>query len=105
MKGNTGTQLLQKILDPSRAIDPRYTNYIVVTADGRIHDGVIASETPGTLTLRSGEEEDDTVLRSNISSIRASSISLMPEGLEKEMSRQDLADVIAFLQGAGLHDH
>ncbi len=105
VKGNTGTRLLQKILDPSRAIDPRYTNYIVVTADGRIHDGVIASETPGTLTLRSGEEEDDTVLRSNISSIRASSISLMPEGLEKEMSRQDLADVIAFLQGAGLHDH
>ena len=105
VKGDTGTQLLQKILDPSRQIDPSYTNYIVVTTDGRIHDGVIASETPGTLTLRSGEEEDNTILRLNVSSIRASSVSLMPEGLEKEMSRQDLADVIAFLQGTGLHVH
>jgi len=66
-------------------------------------DGLIASESPGTITFRSSRAEDDTILRKNVVEIRASSVSLMPDGLEKDMSRQDLADVIAFLQGRNLH--
>ena len=105
VKGATGPRLLEAILNPSRDIDPGYTNYIITTRDGRIHDGVIGSETPGTLTLRHGEEEDETLLRANIERIRASSVSLMPDGFERELNRQDLADVIAFLKGSGLHQH
>ena len=48
-----------------------------------------------------GELEDITVLRSRIAELRASSISLMPEGLEEGMNRQELSDVIAYLR-AGL---
>jgi hypothetical protein len=39
------------------------------------------------------------VLRKNVAEIRASSVSLMPEDLEKSLSTQDLADVIAYLRG------
>ena len=95
-------QLLQAILDPGAAIEARYTNYLVLTSNGQIHDGLIVSETPATLTLRSSEAEDVTVLRSNIEQIRASSVSLMPDGLESDMSYQDLADLISFLQGIDL---
>jgi len=95
-------ELLTSILNPSYAIEPHYVHYIVTTKDGEIHDGVIANETPGAVTLRGGTENgDETILRSNIAEIRASSISLMPEGLEESMSRQDVADVIAYLR-AGL---
>ena len=41
------------------------------------------------------------MLRRNIAEIRPSRVSLMPEDLEKAMSPQDLADVIAYLR-AGL---
>jgi putative membrane-bound dehydrogenase-like protein len=92
-------ELLTSILNPSYAIEPRFTNYIITTKDGGLHDGVIANETPGTLTLRGGSEEDETLLRANIAEMRASSISLMPEDLEKSLSRQDIADVISYLQG------
>jgi putative membrane-bound dehydrogenase-like protein len=92
-------ELLTSILNPSYAIEPRFTNYIVTTKDGGLHDGVIANETPGTLTLRGGSAEDETLLRANIAEMRASSISLMPEDLEKSLSRQDIADVISYLQG------
>ena len=93
-------ELLESILNPSAAIEPRYTNYVVVTKDGRLHDGIIVNETPGTLVLRGDTDEGDTVvLREQIGEIRASSVSLMPEDLEKQMSRQDLADVIAYLRG------
>ena len=92
--------LLNDILNPSDAITDRYTNYLLETKDGRLHDGMFVAETAATVTLR-GELEDVTVLRSRIAELRASSISLMPEGLEEGMSRQELADVIAYLR-AGL---
>ena len=93
-------ELLTSILNPSAAIDPRFINYILTTKDGTIHDGVIGSETPGMITLRNGSEDgDDVILRSNIAEMRASAVSLMPEDLEESMSKQDLADVIAYLRG------
>ncbi len=100
INNKTREELLTSILNPSYAIEPRYVNYLVTTKDGRLHDGVIANETPGSITLRNGSEEgDETILRSNIAEIRASSISLMPDELEKSMSRQELADLIAHLRG------
>jgi putative heme-binding domain-containing protein len=100
VNNKTKEELLTSILNPSAAIDPRYINYIVTTKDGKIHDGVIGNETPGIITLRNGSEDgDDVILRSNIAEMRASSVSLMPEDLEQAMSKQDLADVIAYLRG------
>ncbi|MBI3683400.1 MAG: c-type cytochrome [Acidobacteria bacterium] len=94
-------ELLEAILNPSRSIEPRFVNYIVTTRDGRMFDGVLAGESPGAITLRGGSDDDVTILRSQIQEVRASSISLMPEDFEKGLSRQALADVIAYLR-AGL---
>jgi putative heme-binding domain-containing protein len=100
INNKTREELLQSILDPSSAIEARYVNYMVTTSDGRMYDGVIAAETPGAVTLRGGSEDgDQTILRRHIAEIRASSVSLMPEGLEQSMSKQDIADVIAYLRG------
>jgi putative membrane-bound dehydrogenase-like protein len=100
INNKTREELLTSILNPSYAIEPRFTYYMVTTKDGRVHDGVIANETPGMLTLRGGTEEgDDTILRKNIAEVRASSLSLMPEGLEDSLGKQGLADVITYLRG------
>ena len=92
--------LLSHILDPSAAIAARYTNYVLTTNDGRVLDGLLVGETAGTVTLR-GELEDVTVLRGSVEELRASTVSLMPEGLEEALTKQELADVIAYLR-AGL---
>ena len=99
INNKTKEELLTSILNPSYAIEPRYVNYTVTTKDGSMYDGVLAGETPGAITLRGGAEDDVTILRVNIAEIRASSISLMPDDLEESLSRQDLADVIAYLRG------
>jgi putative heme-binding domain-containing protein len=100
INNKTKEELLTSILNPSYAIEPRFVNYMVTTREGQMYDGVIANETPGSVTLRGGSEEgDQTILRSHIADIRASSISLMPEGLEDSMNRQDISDVIAYLRG------
>ncbi len=99
VNNRTREELLAAILNPSASIESRYTNYLVTTRDGRLLDGILINETPGTITLRGGANEDVTLLRTQVADIRSSSISLMPEDLETAMSKQDLADVIRYLRG------
>ena len=99
INNKTKEELITSILNPSKAIEPRFVNYIVTTKDGHIYDGVLGNETPGTLTLRGGAEGDITILRANIANIRASAISLMPDGFEKQFNQQAIADLLAYLRG------
>ena len=92
--------LLTSILDPSYAIEDRYRNQLLETNDGRFYDGILVAETAAMVTLR-GEIDDVTVLKDDIVELRPSDVSLMPEGLEEAVTRQELADLIAYLQ-AGL---
>jgi len=98
INNKTKEELLNSILNPSAAIEARFINYIVTTKDGRIEDGILANETPGAVTLRNADR-DVTILRKNITEIRASTISLMPEGYERSFSQQQIADIIAYLRG------
>jgi putative membrane-bound dehydrogenase-like protein len=98
INNKTKEELLNSILNPSAAIEARFVNYIVMTKDGRIEDGILANETPGAVTLRNADR-DVTILRKNIVEIRASTISLMPEGYERSFSQQQIADIIAYLRG------
>jgi putative membrane-bound dehydrogenase-like protein len=101
LRNKTAETLLRDILDPSREVDPRYIEYIVTTKSGRVVTGLIAAETAASVTLRRAEKAEDTLLRSQIESIQATAKSLMPEGLEMQLGRQDVADVIAYLLSLG----
>lgn len=94
----TPSQLLIDILDPSREVDPRFLEYSITTSAGRQVNGLIVAETAANVTLRRAEKQEETILRSQIDDIRSTTKSLMPDGLEQQLSRQDVADVIAYLQ-------
>jgi putative heme-binding domain-containing protein len=89
--------LLVDILDPSQQVSPDYINYIVVTKDGRVLNGVIASETSESVTLRREEGQQDTIRRIDIEELRGSGKSIMPDGLEQKLSVDQLADLLEFL--------
>src|SRR5262249_33568972 len=97
LKNKTREQLVLDILDPSREVDPRYQNYVITTKSGQSVTGLIATETASSITLRRGEKAEDVVLRSQIDEIKATGKSLMPDGLEVQVTKQDLADVIEYL--------
>src|SRR5262249_23203192 len=99
VRDKTPEQVLISILDPSREVDKRYTVYLVETKSGRQISGIMAVESATSLTLRRAEKADDTILRSQIETITDTGKSLMPDGLEKDLSQQDIADVIAYLLG------
>jgi putative membrane-bound dehydrogenase-like protein len=97
LRNKTAEALLLDILDPSREVDPRYVNYVVSTKGGRVFTGMVAAETAASITLRRAEKAEDTILRADIEEIQATAKSLMPENLETQLSKQDLADVVAYL--------
>jgi putative membrane-bound dehydrogenase-like protein len=89
--------ILTNVLDPNREVNPQYLNYVLITQDGRSLSGTIAAETATSVTLRRAENAQDTVLRIDIDELRSTGQSLMPEGMEKELDVQGVADVIAYL--------
>lgn len=93
--------LLIAILDPNRDVDPRYIAYNAALHDGRVLNGLIASESGNALTLRGQEGKQEVILRSDLEDFRGTGQSLMPEGMEKDLPPGDLADLIAFVASGG----
>ncbi len=91
-------QLLLSILDPNRAVDSNYFSYSVVTNSGVVHTGLVASETPTAVSLKQPEGKIVSVLRADIDVLKSNGVSLMPEGLEKNVSRGQMADLLSFLK-------
>ncbi len=90
--------LLVAILDPNRAFETAYTEYVVGLRDGRLLTGRIAAETSNGLILRQTGGKDETLLRAEIETIASTGRSLMPEGLERELTAEDLNHLVAFLE-------
>ena len=98
VRNRSGEALLYDILDPNRKLEPRYTDYSIVTEDGRVLNGLMISETAKAVILRQAEGKQEVIARNQIDEIRASGKSLMPEGVEKEVSIQQMADLLAYLK-------
>jgi putative membrane-bound dehydrogenase-like protein len=91
-------EILIHVLDPNREVSPQFLDYAVRLTDGRVLTGLIAAETDAGLTLRRAQNQEDTVLRSEIDDITSSGKSLMPEGLEQKITPQEMADIIVYLR-------
>jgi putative membrane-bound dehydrogenase-like protein len=92
--------ILLDLLDPSGRIEPEYRSYIVTTVDGRTFTGVLASESPTSVTLRKEKGVTESILRKDIDLIKASEVSLMPSNLHENVSPQAAADLISFMRQA-----
>lgn len=91
--------LLLHIIIPEYEIMPTYTLYNVETKDGESYSGLLSSDSAQSITLRQASAVEQKIPRANIASMASSRLSLMPQELEKTMSRQDMADLLAFLKG------
>ncbi|SVB37795.1 uncharacterized protein METZ01_LOCUS190649, partial [marine metagenome] len=99
LAGKTSTDWLTAILDPNRAVEDKYIGYVITTRANAIHTGVITFEIPNSLTLRTLTGEEQTILRTNIKSIKSTNLSLMPAGLEAILPPKDMADLLIYLRG------
>lgn len=94
----TAEQLLGDIIQPNRAIDNNFLSYTVQTKAGQTETGILASESSTSITLRQADGKTLAILRSEIEGMATTGLSLMPDGLEKNISTEQMADLISFVR-------
>jgi putative membrane-bound dehydrogenase-like protein len=94
-------ELLVHLIDPSRSVEGNFRVYSVLTGDGVVINGLLASETKTSIELIDSEAKKHIVQREDIESLRASPKSLMPDGFEKQVKPEELRDLLEFLTQRG----
>jgi putative heme-binding domain-containing protein len=90
-------QLLSNVFDPSLVIGVAYQARTVVADDGRVITGLVAEESDQRVVLKVQGGKSEIIPRDRIESMKTSQLSLMPEGLEKQLLPQELADLFAYI--------
>jgi putative heme-binding domain-containing protein len=90
-------ELLESILFPSLTIAPEYRAFQVTTRNGRVVTGLVVRDTAEAIYLRTTDLAELRIARPDIEEMTPSNVSLMPEGLEKTLTRQELCDLLEFL--------
>jgi putative membrane-bound dehydrogenase-like protein len=96
----TERDLLESILFPSMSFVRSYEPMLLITNDGRAVSGVIRNETEHEYIVATGPNEEVRLPRDLVEEVQPNTISVMPAGLDKQLTVQELADLVAFLKNA-----
>ena len=99
IRRQTKENILFHIVNPDAEIAPAFTAYLAEAKDGRILSGILVGDTPTSITLRGPLGVEASLLRADLAKLEALPGSLMPTGLEAGLSKQQLADLLAYLKG------
>jgi putative membrane-bound dehydrogenase-like protein len=91
-------ELIASVLFPSARIFQGYESVIVAMSDGRVLSGIVKNETPEVLEIEDADARRIKIDKDEIDQRRQSDVSIMPSGLAEGLSRQDFADLIAYLE-------
>lgn len=94
----TKEDIMANILQPSLSISAGYELWEVELNSGESVQGIISSETPTAITLKNNGKADRTINRQDIKSLRSLNISAMRTDLNKNINKQQMADLLAFLR-------
>lgn len=89
--------LIESILNPSKAIADQFANWQIETKSGLSLSGLLIEETPSAITLRDGNGKDTKIDKKDIEGREKSKKSFMPDNLLAYMTEDDLVDIVAYL--------
>ncbi len=95
--GKPTDQIVEAIMDPSRAVEVRYLAQTLKLKDGRELIAMISEETANSLTLHTATGTE-VILKGDVIKRTSSTKSVMPDGLENLFKPQDIADIIAWIR-------
>ncbi len=96
----TERDLLESIVFPSASFVRSYEPVKVTTLDGRTFQGILKKDAPDELVLTVSATEEVRVARQDVDEVAPGTVSVMPSGLDQQLTRQELADLIAFLKAS-----
>lgn len=89
--------IMLNVLDPNREVKPKFVSYVLLTDSGRVYSGMILSENANSVTIQQPDGKSVTIQRNEIETLRSTGLSFMPEGLEKQIDQQAMADLLEYL--------
>jgi putative heme-binding domain-containing protein len=92
--------LLEAILYPSARLEQAYQGVKVQTLEGEVIQGLVVAETLTSIELQVSADSRKAVFKSEIAARELSRVSVMPAGLENQLTVEELSDLIAFLENA-----
>jgi putative membrane-bound dehydrogenase-like protein len=90
--------LLEAIVYPSASFVRSFEPMLVATKDGKSINGLLRKDASDEIVLTVAPNQDVTIRRDDIEEMRPGSVSIMPAGLDQQLTKQELADLIAFLK-------
>ena len=90
-------EILDSILYPSRRIDAKYAYYVIETTEGRVLSGMVKDQTDEHVTIVDPKGEVQKLAKESVDRMERQNQSLMPELLVKNLTAQQLADLLEFL--------
>jgi putative membrane-bound dehydrogenase-like protein len=97
-KTRTERDILESVLYPSLSFVRSYEPVLVTTTDGKTINGVIREDNAKEYVLAIGPDQEARVPKDEVDQLQPSTVSIMPAGLDKQLSKQELADLVAFLK-------
>lgn len=98
IRNRSPESILQDIINPNRSIADGYDMWSLEMASGETVQGLIVTETPSALTIRSYGDPETVIARQNIRSLKSLGMSVMPAGLESQITPEDMSHLLAFLK-------
>lgn len=98
--------ILESIIEPSKVISDQYKNTTVRLKNGDVYEGRIVEETAEKLVVQPNPllPEKVTLQTSDVKSRALSNLSPMPEGLVNTFTREEILDLIAYMESGGRKD-
>ena len=90
-------QLLESILEPSKRIDPKYVTHLVETDEGRVVSGLLVKKDDAEVVLKDAQNMEIRIPATQIEKLVPQGQSLMPDLLVRDMTAQQVADLLAYL--------
>jgi putative heme-binding domain-containing protein len=94
-----GRDMIESIVYPSSTIAQEFEQYEIVTTDGRMISGMLTQQTADSVFVRDSSGAETRVHKDDIDEMDRQATSMMPEGMDRLLTREELRDLLAFLQG------
>jgi putative membrane-bound dehydrogenase-like protein len=97
-KIRTERDLLESIVFPSASLVRSYEPVQVTTKTGKMYNGLVRKDAPDEVVLALSATEEARIARNDIEEVLPSKVSVMPAGLDQQLTVRELADLVAFLK-------
>jgi uncharacterized repeat protein (TIGR03806 family) len=94
---NDRAKLLESLLEPSKNIDPKFVTWLVESRAGKVYTGILLERDDQQVRLKDAKGKEHVLPTSEIEEIFRQRKSLMPDLLLRDMTAEQVADLLAYL--------